>query len=73
VLGAGGPSVRQCLPNRGQAVPTGRSEAASFCSEGAGRGRAMAAEDGRGEKEGEDARKAKRQGGFRTMPFILGQ
>jgi len=33
----------------------------------------MAAEDGRGEKEGEDARKAKRQGGFRTMPFILGQ
>jgi len=31
----------------------------------------MAAEDGRGEKEGEDARKAKRQGGFRTMPFIL--
>ena len=38
----------------------------------------MAAEDGRGEKEGADAdaaaaRKAKRQGGFRTMPFILGE
>ena len=35
----------------------------------------MAAEDGRGE-EGADAaaaRKAKRQGGFRTMPFILGE
>ncbi|CAN6346839.1 unnamed protein product [Urochloa humidicola] len=34
----------------------------------------MAAEDGRGEKKGADAvavRKAKRQGGFRTMPFIL--
>ncbi|CAN6337604.1 unnamed protein product [Urochloa humidicola] len=34
----------------------------------------MAAEDGRGEKKGADAvaaRKAKQQGGFRTMPFIL--
>ncbi|CAN6360106.1 unnamed protein product [Urochloa humidicola] len=34
----------------------------------------MAAEDARGEKKGADAvaaRKAKRQGGFRTMPFIL--
>jgi hypothetical protein len=36
----------------------------------------MAAEDGRGEKKSAGssaATKAKRQGGFRTMPFILGE